>query len=73
MSANPPAPVAGMKPSDYLQGAAIVTGIIGGSNFVQGSLATGGPTQAGLIVTGIAGLATTALAALSQFLQKLGH
>jgi hypothetical protein len=67
------ATVTGLKPSDYLQGASIVTGIVGGSNFVQNSFQAGGPTETGMIVTGIALLTTTILTSLSQWLQHLGH
>jgi hypothetical protein len=53
-----------LKYSDYLQGAAIVTGIVGTSNFV----ALHGPVD----VTGVAILLTTIFAALSQWLQSKG-
>jgi len=52
-----------LKYSDYLSGAGIVTGIVGASEFLQGTHPE---------VVGYAGLATTALIALSQFLQSKG-
>jgi hypothetical protein len=65
MAAPAPAPKAGLKYSDYLVGAAIVTGIIGGSQFVQAGFH-------GSDIVGYAGIATTILTALSQFLYAKG-
>jgi hypothetical protein len=66
MAVPAPAPVkAGLKYSDYLVGASIVTGIVAGSQFV----ATG---FHGSDIVGYLGLATTVLVALSQFLYAKG-
>ncbi len=54
-----------LKYSDYLQGAAIVTGIVGASTFLLN-------TPNGTEITGVAVLLTTILAALSQWLQSKG-
>ena len=54
-----------LKYSDYCAGAAIVTGIVGASQFVATGF-TGG------LVVGYAGLLTTILTALSQWLQTKG-
>jgi hypothetical protein len=61
-----------LKSSDYLQGAAIVTGIIGSSNFIQSSLQSGGPTPGGIEISGVALLLTTIFTSLSQWLQGKG-
>lgn len=60
---TPPAPATPMKYSDWLAGAAIGTGAIGAS----GSFAFAHPELAGYFL-----LATTALVALSQWLQSKG-
>jgi hypothetical protein len=60
-----PAPSSPLKYSDYLQGAAIVTGIIGASSFIGGF-------SNGVEITGISVLLTTIFAALSQWLQSKG-
>ncbi len=52
-----------LKYSDYLSGAAIVSGAIGASQFLQGQ----SPTLVGYALVG-----TTALVALSQWLQSKG-
>ena len=52
--------------SDYLAGAAIVTGIIGASVFVANLQPNGSE------IVGLAGLLTTAFVALSQWLQSKG-
>lgn len=62
--ATPVAPTP-LKYSDYLQGAAIVTGIVGASTFLL-------HTPNGAEITGVAVLLTTILAALSQWLQSKG-
>lgn len=59
-----PAPTP-LKYSDYLAGAAIVTGIVGASAFVQSGFQ-------GSNIVGFAGLGTTILTALSQWLQSKG-
>lgn len=63
----PPPPVTpgGLKYSDYLVGASIVTGILGSSEFVLGQ-------PHGSTIVGLALLATTILVALSQFLYSKG-
>jgi len=65
ITATTTAPATGLKYSDYLQGAAIVTGIVGASTFVLS--VTDGPE-----ITGVAVLLTTVFAALSQWLQSKG-
>ena len=52
-----------LKYSDYLAGAAIVTGIIGSAEFLQSTHPE---------IVGYAGIATTILVALSQWLQSKG-
>lgn len=58
-----PAPASNLKYSDYAQGAAIVTGVLASSEFLQGQH----PELVGYLA-----IATTALAALSQWLQSKG-
>ena len=53
----------GLKYSDYAQGAAIVSGVIAASQFLQGTHPE---------IVGYAAIATTALAAISQWLQSKG-
>ena len=58
-----------LKYSDYLAGAAIVTGTIGTSSFIQG-LVTNYPSA--YLIVGAAGLVTTVFVSLSQWLQSKG-
>lgn len=58
-----PTPATSLKYSDYLAGAAIVTGLIGSA----GSFAFAHPELAGYFV-----IATTVFVALSQWLQSKG-
>lgn len=63
-------PATPLRYSDYLAGAAIVTGIVGGSTFV--SSLTGHGSDVGTTVVGVAGLLTTIFTTLSQWLQSKG-
>lgn len=64
-------PPGNLKYSDYLVGAAIVTGIVGASFGGSGVTGVVDPHTA-LVVTFFAGLITTILVGLSQFLQSRG-